>query len=120
MIEREGGYFILKTVEARDLRILSELLRQFIVENPTIMSDKWAAYLSYFSNNRDIFNHYSVNHSENFVNPNNLSIHNQTIEVFWSILKGCIRSKKLTQREKLETYIAEFRWRKCKNLSNHE
>ena len=63
MIEREGGSSILKTAEARDSRALGELLRQFIVENSSIMSHKWSAYLSYFSNNRDIFNHYSGNHS---------------------------------------------------------
>ena len=46
------------------------------------MSHKWAAYLFYFSNNGDIFNNYSLNYSENFVNPNNPSVQHQTIECF--------------------------------------
>jgi len=45
-----------------------------------IYSDQWAAY-------GDItglgFQHYKVNHSLNFVNPNN-GVHTQNIESYWN------------------------------------
>jgi hypothetical protein len=39
-------------------------------------------------------NHRTVNHSINFVNPNDPDTHTQQIERDWSLSKGDIRSRK--------------------------
>ena len=96
-LEREGGRFILKTVEHRDSETLGRIIKDFIVDNATVMSDQWAPYISFFGNNGS-YNHNSVNHSQNFVSPTDNNVHTQTIESFWNILKRWLRSRNLSRR----------------------
>ena len=53
-----------------------------------IYSDAWRAYndLSQLG-----YKHYAVNHSKNFVDPSNPSIHTQNIERLWLDLKQWIK-----------------------------
>ena len=73
---------LLKTVEKRDAATLGALIYEFIAEQATVYSDQWAAYVSFFSS--------GVNHSENFVNPQNPQIHtvHKRLRVYGPILKG--------------------------------
>lgn len=54
------------------------------------------------------FIHFSVNHSRNFVDPADRSVHTQSIESMWSRLKAFLRRQGLRNRVHLEEYIAEF------------
>jgi IS1 family transposase/transposase-like protein len=119
-IERGNGNLLLKCVEKRDSATLGRVIREFITQGSTVYSDKWAAYLSFFSSGHN-FNHQSVNHSENFVDPDNNEIHTQTIEGLWSRLKHFLRSRRYSRREYIEEYLAEFIFRrKHQNLNDRE
>ena len=85
-VERGLGNIFLATVEKRDEYTLGRLIKNFISESAIIYSDSWPAYLAYFSKD-GIQEHNYVNHSKNFLKPNNKEVHTQTIEGLWNILK---------------------------------
>ncbi|MEN2500739.1 MAG: hypothetical protein MHMPM18_005195 [Marteilia pararefringens] len=110
-IEREGGRFFLKTVPKRDSETLGAEIKNFIVEGSTVYSDQWGAYQKFFRQNPE-YSHSTVNHSREFVNGNNPSIHTQNIEGLWSLLKRFMRRRGLNRRSNIEKYLAEFVFRK--------
>ncbi|XP_068205419.1 male abnormal protein mab-31-like [Palaemon carinicauda] len=73
-----------KEGQDRSAETLIPLIRQYIKAGSVIMSDGWAAYKT-LSNKGYI--HKVINHSENFVDPNDPSIHTQTIERQWRNVK---------------------------------
>ena len=79
MINREGGDFILRSVDKRDSETLGSIIKQFISTDSIVCSDMWSAYMSFFNNNGD-YTHKSVNHSRNFVSPEDRTVHTQNIE----------------------------------------
>jgi hypothetical protein len=57
------------------------------------------------------FKHYTVNHSQNFVNPDTKK-HSQLIECLWSVAKTKImKSMKGTSFKNLPLHLAEFWYR---------
>ena len=62
---------------------LLEIINRRIEKNTTIMSDKWKSYQNLHHHG---YVHYTINHSENFVDPSNTLINTQTIESRWSAL----------------------------------
>ena len=54
--------------------------------------------------------HFTVNHSENFVDPLT-GVHTNTIEGTWCSLKMCISPRNRTKTG-IENFIAEYQWRK--------
>lgn len=119
-IERSTGKIFLSTVESRDAMTLGNLIRDFISLTATIYSDEWPAYISYFSN-EGTQTHRTVNHTRNFVNPDNPEVHTQTIENLWGILKKWLSKKELKIREYMKLYLAEFVLRRnSRGISNFE
>ena len=57
------------------------------------------------------FYHLTVNHSVHFVDPDT-GAHTQTIEGTWSHFKARHKEERGTSRDLLESYIAQFVWRK--------
>jgi hypothetical protein len=57
------------------------------------------------------YKHLSVNHSENFVDPDT-GVNTNLIENLWMRLKSTLRRKYQRNFQELEGYIAEFCWRK--------
>lgn len=83
--------FFFEIVENRNRNTLIELIRRKIAPGTTIITDCWRGYL----NIRDIcqdmgYNHETINHSENFVDPDT-GAHTQTIEGMWSVIKRQMR-----------------------------
>ncbi|KAG0440422.1 hypothetical protein DMUE_1762 [Dictyocoela muelleri] len=111
-IERYGGHFLLKTVDKRDASTLGQVIRDWISEDATVYSDQWKAYEKIFRESEIEYNHQTVNHSENFINPENADVHTQNIESLWSSLKRFLRSRNLNNRERISHYISEFTFRK--------
>ena len=72
-------------VERRDRETLLLLIRRYIRPGSIIMSDRWAAYASIHDMGLQ-FEHYTVNHSENFVDPETGACTN-TIKSHWQVLK---------------------------------
>ena len=58
------------------------------------------------------FIHRTVNHSENFINPQN-EIHTQVIESLWSNFKKQIKNPKGIAGDKLESLLSELKNNEC-------
>ena len=87
-----------------DPRWLVPLVKKFILPGTTVMSDKWPSYNSLGDEG---FNHWCVNHSVNFVCPDNPEVHTQTVERLW------LDFKQWTKRPGLRTnymrqYVARY------------
>ena len=94
-----------------------EVLRRRIRPGTRIISDCCLGYIHLADHIPELdLTHYSVNHSENFVSPEDREIHRQTIESFWLILKRFLRKKASTRIGKTyETYYDKILFRKKAN-----
>ena len=66
-------------VPQRDEATLVPILRQHVHPQSKIYHDDWGVYRNFHNYG---FEHFVVNHSENFLNPMN-GVHTQNIESFW-------------------------------------
>lgn len=83
--------FFIEIVEDRSRNTIIEILRRKIAPGSTILTDMWRGYLNLETICVDLgFRHITVNHSENFVDPET-GAHTQTIEGMWSVIKRKIR-----------------------------
>ena len=74
-----------------------------ITTKEMIYSDEWRAY-SQLGNLG--YTHYTVNHSQNFVDPTT-GAHTQTIERLWGSCKSMMRKQKSMHSNLFDTYVAE-------------
>jgi hypothetical protein len=92
----------LKIVKRRNKNVCEKFARNKISQGTTIITDCWSGY-------RDLnwcgFDHHSVNHSENFVDPNIPWVHTQNIERLWRSLKESINLKS----NKMKSLLTEIR-----------
>lgn len=72
-------------VERRDSDTLLSVIQERVEPGTTIISDCWKAY-SCLSDHG--FHHLTVNHSINFVDPSDKSIHTNTVERLWREVKA--------------------------------
>lgn len=108
---RENNQVFLCAVDRRDKSTLHDCIKNFIEPGSTIMSDMWKGYEGIEKIEGFNFKHYTVNHTENFVDPET-GAHTQRIESTWNSLK---RTNKLhcgTSREMMDSYLCEFIWRR--------
>ncbi len=82
-IQRKGQRAIVEMVPDRSESILTAKLWKYIEEGSTILTDEWRGY----NPHPRFFNHYTVNHSKEFVHPYDKRIHTNTIEGLWAQLK---------------------------------
>ncbi|GFX77756.1 DDE_Tnp_IS1595 domain-containing protein [Trichonephila clavipes] len=85
-VERDSGKLFLVAVHDRTQRTLMQIIMEWIEPGTTIISDCWKGY------NHDVltaegFNHLTVNHSLNFVDPDT-GAHTNTIESTWRHVKS--------------------------------
>lgn len=108
-IHRESRKCFLKIVDRRDSDTLMRVISENVLPGTTIITDMWRGYNSIDQNG---FFHETVNHSLNFVNPNNSNIHTQTIESHWAKIKRDMRRRigRMTVST-FETYLVEYVWR---------
>lgn len=108
-IERATNNFCLRLIDNRSRGELEEVIRECIIEDAVVYSDCWSSYMSLFANTDDYI-HYSVNHSQYFVDPIT-GAHTQSIESLWARLKSSLRSKSYRDSQHLSDYLAEFTYR---------
>ena len=84
-IDRDTKETFFQIVEDRSTETLLPILIENIHPDTTVVSDCWKSYdkLSEHFNE-----HQKVNHSLNFVDPNNAKIHTNTIESTWRALQN--------------------------------
>ena len=75
--------FFFTTVENRAANTVVSIIKQHIKPDTTLIIDCWRAYSSL---NSEGFNHLTLNHSVNFVNPDS-GAHTNNIESTWRVLK---------------------------------
>lgn len=97
----------MEVVAQRNAETLLPIIERVVVPGSTIQSDEWAAYNQIETRG---YIHKTVNHSKNFVNPND-GTHTQNIESFWNTMKLKIKTKKGIQKSCLSEYIHEWNFR---------
>jgi len=101
--ERDSGRIFIIPVEDRTAETLLKEIRNHIAPGSIIYSDCWKAY-----NNINMYGytHYTVNHKQNFIDPNT-NCHTQNIERIWRDMRGNI-PRFGTSVKHYRFYIAEF------------
>ena len=84
--EHRRGLTVLFIVDRCDANTLLPLIRQYIVPETTIYSDKWMAHHSL---SQLEYHHCTVNHSQEFVSED--GVHTNSIEGFWGQAKGRLK-----------------------------
>jgi hypothetical protein len=99
----------LEFVADRTAETLLEIVCRRIAPGTKIISGGWASYNAI----ADLgYKHEVINHSLNFVDPIDPTIHTQRIENTWMILKRFLRSKGTNRGPHNWEYICEFIFRK--------
>ena len=100
-------------VENKTRGVLIEVIKRRIAPGSIIMSDCWRGYTNLPSFVPEYnFSHFTINHSCNFLDPNDPNIHTQSIEAFWSVLKRKLRKKGTNKGKELDMYFGEFLYRR--------
>ena len=72
-------------IQKRNKATLVPLIKKYIKPGSIIISDCWSAYVSL---TEEGYTHYSVNHSEHFVDPHHPEVHTQNIERYWRDIRS--------------------------------
>ena len=103
---------IFVVVNFRDASHLLPIILKHVEPGSIIMSDCWAAYNSIYKYG---YEHYTVNHSYNFVSPESIDkefkIHTNGIESIWKDIKINLKRMAGIKRGYVQSYLDEFVWR---------
>jgi hypothetical protein len=88
-IERDSGNCFLVPVLNGRAKTLLPIINSHILPETTIISACWAAYSRI--SETDTFLHKTVNHSYNFVNPLDMNVHTQNIEIVRHMPKDLLK-----------------------------
>jgi len=97
----------IQLVDDRSAGTLIPIIQRCVRPGTTIFSDQWSAYRGLQSLG---YVHHTVNHSQNFIDPNTGTCTN-AIEAYWSRVKRNIKLHWLSRRDQLPLRIDEFLWR---------
>ena len=104
-IDRTTRETFFEIVPDRSAATLVPLVRRHVHPDTTVFSDCWKAY----HNLKDHFHqHNTVNHSVNFVDPDDPILHTNRIESTWRVLKKSILPKNGTTKELYPSYFAQY------------
>ncbi|KAG0439512.1 hypothetical protein DMUE_2383 [Dictyocoela muelleri] len=110
MIERDSKSCSFFLLPDRSGSTIIPLILQNILPNTIIVTDCWAEYnrlREYLQ-----FEHLTVNHSLNFLNPDDSEIHTQTIESCWGDCKKKLKNQHGTASNRLEGYLFEYAFKR--------
>jgi transposase-like protein len=108
-IERGSKKAFIVPVQNRNTETIRHVINENVHPGTIVITDQWRAYSSALSANND-FEHRSVNHSLNFVDPEDPTVHTQTIEGLWSHMKKFLRGKSGISKEQQSEYLLQFIW----------
>lgn len=108
-IERGTKKAFLVPVLNRNTNTILQIIQDNVHPNTIIITDQWRAYEAALRQLSG-FEHRTVNHSINFVNPASIETHTQTIEGFWSLSKRFLRSRNGINQDEHAEYLLQFLW----------
>ena len=88
----------------RNRETLFPIITKYILPGSVIVSDCWTAYNTL---SEEGYQHWRVNHSLNFVDPEDKAIHTQNIERLWRDVKEFVRRPGIRSTY-LKQYIARY------------
>ena len=97
---------------------LLPITEQYVDNGSMIRTDQWTAYNN-IPNLHGEYGHITVNHRENFINPNDPNTYTQVVEGFWTHAKKKIKRMNGTSREMFVSYLGEFTWKWRKDTYQH-
>jgi transposase-like protein len=108
-IERtpEKRVFVI-TVPNRNEVTLLHAISQYVYSGSIIYTDMWKGYLNILYQNQ--MQHFTVNHSQNFVDPIT-GIHTNTVEGMWNGIKMNIAPRNRNKSD-MPRHLQEYIWRK--------
>ncbi|KAG0441479.1 hypothetical protein DMUE_1026 [Dictyocoela muelleri] len=116
MIERGTRKCLLFPVENRTSETLLSIISIHVRPGTIIISDKWRSYAALRDNPN--YSHLTVNHSYNFVSPDDSTINTQNIENLWLHVKRKFKLQYDTKRNMLEGYLYEFMFKNMFPIKN--
>lgn len=106
IVERGSSDSFFTVVPDRSAETLLPIIEKHVRPSSRIITDNCASYVA-------LPNHAVVNRSLNFVNPNDRTVHTNTIEGVWRHMKDeLVKKKKGFKKELLEGYLREIQWRR--------
>lgn len=96
-------------MDNREAATLLPIIEEFVLPGTTIMTDEWASYRR-IGNLPGQYNHLTVNHAHNFVDPQTQA-HTQGVESTWRKFKHRNKIECGTSRSLVDSYLCEFMWR---------
>ena len=109
----ETKEFFVTTVENLDKKTLLPIICERIRPRSIIFSDCWKAYSTL---NTLEYEHQTVNHKYNFVDPTTYA-HTQNIEILWWQIKRNLPSTH-SYHDQLYLHLSKYMWRNCKDSSS--
>ena len=111
---RETNEAFITPVPDRKGVTLWPIILQKIAPGTTILSDEARVYKNLHAPTRGGYQHHQVNHSMNFVDPEDPNVHTQKVERLWGLLKTEIKKQGVhaSIEDGLEEYIAQFLYRR--------
>ena len=107
---RETRQCFLVAVPDRKKETLFGEICRFIKPQTVIISDCWPGYVGIHEIPGKFYKHLTVNHSQNFVDPDTGADTN-LVENMWGRAKVGNRQRRGTHRTMLDSYMFEFMWR---------
>jgi len=108
-VERGSKKAFIVPVENRNANTMRNIIVDNVHQGSTIVTDEWRAYGAALRNLPE-FTHLTVNHSFNFVDPDDPSIHTQSVESFWSHCKKDLRRKNGINKTAEFDHLVKFIW----------
>ena len=87
------------------------LIQQWVAPGSRIISDCWGAYNGIGHLPGLNCQHDVIVHAHHFVDPNDATLHTNSIENLWMWVKRKLKRQFGTSRALFPTYLAEFMWR---------
>jgi transposase-like protein len=109
-IFQANANWICHKVIRRSATVLLPIIRRHIRPGSTLMSDMWRAYGG-INAMPQRYHHWTINHTYNFVDPNDRRKHTQTIESKWQKWRANVRRKYGIHDKQYQEHLWEFNWR---------